>query len=66
MPGKMMDVQVIKRCFVGLFTIKYVAEIKKFLPQNEPVQIPPPEKSEVLVGDLIREANQNGKFYLGK
>lgn len=54
------------RCFVGLFTIKYVAEIKKFLPQNEPVQIPPPEKSEVLVGDLIREANQNGKFYLGK
>ncbi|KAL1498429.1 hypothetical protein ABEB36_009234 [Hypothenemus hampei] len=40
-------------------------EIKKFLPQSEPVEIPKLKKSEVLVGDLVRKANSEGKFYLG-
>ncbi|XP_066246596.1 THO complex subunit 1 [Euwallacea similis] len=40
-------------------------EIKKFLPQNEPMEMPAGKKSGVFVGDLVREAHREGKNYLG-
>ncbi|XP_050298108.1 THO complex subunit 1 [Anthonomus grandis grandis] len=40
-------------------------EIKKFLPQNDPVEIPKAKKTEPLVGDLIKAARNEGKFYMG-
>lgn len=40
-------------------------EIKKFLPQSEPTETEKAETSQILVGDLIKEANDHGKYYLG-
>ncbi|CAG9767192.1 unnamed protein product [Ceutorhynchus assimilis] len=40
-------------------------EIKKFLPQHEPIEIPKRKKPQMLLGDIIKEANMENKFHLG-
>ncbi|ENN77692.1 hypothetical protein YQE_05766, partial [Dendroctonus ponderosae] len=40
-------------------------EIKKLLPQSEPAEAPKPKKATMLLGDLVKDANKDGKFYIG-
>lgn len=68
MRGKMTVAQVI---FIDNLTFSKTklcvfAEIKKFLPQNEPMEIPKPKKPQVLLGDVIKAAHKEGKFDLGR